>query len=168
MGLNPWTPLVSSCPTLNLATYMISAATLQYPAFSLRQCNILAKAFRQAVNFYPIVYTLNGFEPPNFHLMLLKFPPQYLGITLRRPQGPIHDNGNLYLIFPSYDTVPYILSTQNIDTFLQYHRDLGHTCSKNLHEYLKTCYWWPKMLDNIKKVLVQYEVCEKYARSKAP
>ncbi|KAJ9078523.1 hypothetical protein DSO57_1005966 [Entomophthora muscae] len=65
MVLNLWTPLVSSRPTPTLATYVIPAATLLYLAVSLRQCNILAKAFRQAVNFYPIVYALNGFEPPN-------------------------------------------------------------------------------------------------------
>ncbi|KAJ9067864.1 hypothetical protein DSO57_1034735 [Entomophthora muscae] len=65
MVLNLWTPLASSCPTPNLATYVIPAATLLYLAVSLRQCNILAKSFCQAVNFYPIFYALNGFEPPN-------------------------------------------------------------------------------------------------------
>ncbi|KAJ9077591.1 hypothetical protein DSO57_1015397 [Entomophthora muscae] len=55
MVLNPWTPLASSCPTPNLATYVIPAATLLYPAISLRQCNILAKAFHQAL---PIFYTV--------------------------------------------------------------------------------------------------------------
>ncbi|KAJ9090581.1 hypothetical protein DSO57_1001036 [Entomophthora muscae] len=65
MGLNPWTPLASSCPTPTLATYVIPAAMLLYLAVSLRQCNILDKAFHQEVNFCPIVYTLNGFEPPN-------------------------------------------------------------------------------------------------------
>ena len=41
--------------------------------------------------------------------------------------------GTLHQILPSGDTVPYVLSTQKIDTILRYHRDLGHTCSRNLH-----------------------------------
>ncbi|KAJ9063417.1 hypothetical protein DSO57_1000011 [Entomophthora muscae] len=65
MVLNLWTPLASSHPTPNLTTYVILAATLLYLAVSLRQCNIFAKSFCQAVNFYPIVYALNGFELPN-------------------------------------------------------------------------------------------------------
>ncbi|KAJ9052855.1 hypothetical protein DSO57_1029916 [Entomophthora muscae] len=48
MILNPWTPLAASCPTPNMATYVIPAGTLLYLAVSLRQCNILAKAFCQA------------------------------------------------------------------------------------------------------------------------
>ncbi|KAJ9066619.1 hypothetical protein DSO57_1007694 [Entomophthora muscae] len=63
MVLNPWTPLASSCPTPNLAKYVIPAVTLLYLAGSLRQYNILAKAFRQAMNLYPTIYALNGFEP---------------------------------------------------------------------------------------------------------
>ncbi|KAJ9074464.1 hypothetical protein DSO57_1006114 [Entomophthora muscae] len=79
MVLNPWTPLASSRPTPNLATYVISAATLLYLAVSLRKCNTLAKAFCQAVNFYPIVYALNGFEPPNLPFYLTKVLPSILG-----------------------------------------------------------------------------------------
>ncbi|KAJ9087978.1 hypothetical protein DSO57_1027665 [Entomophthora muscae] len=79
MGLNPWTPLASSCPTPTLATYVIPAATLLYLAISLRQCNILTKAFCQAVNFYPIVYGLNGFEPPNLPSYVTKVLPSILG-----------------------------------------------------------------------------------------
>ena len=71
--------------------------------------------------------------------------------------------GTLHQIIPNGDTVPYVLSTQKIDTILRYHRDLGHTRSRNLHKYLKTRYWWPNMLDNIKEVLEQCKVCEKYA-----
>ncbi|KAJ9058944.1 hypothetical protein DSO57_1007343 [Entomophthora muscae] len=65
MVLSPWTPLTSSRSIPTLAIYVIPAATLLYLAVSLRQCNILAKAFRQAVNFYPILYALNSFELPN-------------------------------------------------------------------------------------------------------
>ncbi|KAJ9050159.1 hypothetical protein DSO57_1016987 [Entomophthora muscae] len=79
MVLNLWRPLASSHPTPNLATYVIPAATLLYLAISLRQCNILAKAFCQAVNFYPIVYALNGFEPPNLPSYVTKFLPSILG-----------------------------------------------------------------------------------------
>ncbi|KAJ9078729.1 hypothetical protein DSO57_1003589 [Entomophthora muscae] len=79
MGLNPWTPLASSRPTPNLATYVIPSATLLYLAMSLRQCSILAKAFRQAVNFYPIVYTLNGFQLPNLSSYVTKVLPSILG-----------------------------------------------------------------------------------------
>ncbi|KAJ9081028.1 hypothetical protein DSO57_1018807 [Entomophthora muscae] len=79
MVLNPWTPLASSRPTPNLATYVIPAATLLYLAASLRQCNILAKAFCQAVNLYTIVYTLNSFEPPNLPSYVTKVLPSILG-----------------------------------------------------------------------------------------
>ncbi|KAJ9052929.1 hypothetical protein DSO57_1029171 [Entomophthora muscae] len=67
------------------------------------------------------------------------------------------------LIIPNGDTIPYVPSTQKIDTVLQYHRDLGKPHSRNLHEYLKTRYWWPNMLDDIREVLEQCKVCEKYA-----
>ncbi|KAJ9053922.1 hypothetical protein DSO57_1019559 [Entomophthora muscae] len=77
--LNLWTPLASSCPTPTLAIYVIPAATLLYLAVSLRQCNIFAKAFCQAVNFYPIVYALNGFEPPNLPSYVTKVLPSILG-----------------------------------------------------------------------------------------
>ncbi|KAJ9059461.1 hypothetical protein DSO57_1002038 [Entomophthora muscae] len=79
MVLNPWTPLASSCPTPILAIYVIPAATLLYLAVSLRQCKILAKDFRQAVNFYPIVYALNSFEPPNLPSYVTKVLPSILG-----------------------------------------------------------------------------------------
>ncbi|KAJ9077465.1 hypothetical protein DSO57_1016590 [Entomophthora muscae] len=79
MVLNPWTPLASSLPTLNLATYVIPAAMLLYLAVSLRQCNILAKAFCQAVNFYPTVYALNSFELPNLPSYVTKVLPSILG-----------------------------------------------------------------------------------------
>ncbi|KAJ9057270.1 hypothetical protein DSO57_1024261 [Entomophthora muscae] len=57
MVLYPWTPLASSRPTLNLATYVIPAATLLYLAVSLRQCKILAKAFHKAKGFPEIVFS---------------------------------------------------------------------------------------------------------------
>ncbi|KAJ9072782.1 hypothetical protein DSO57_1023605 [Entomophthora muscae] len=79
MVLNPWTPLASSCLTPTLAIYVIPAATLLYLAVSLRQCNILAKAFCLAVNFYPIVYALNGFETPNLPSYVTKVLPSILG-----------------------------------------------------------------------------------------
>ncbi|KAJ9085062.1 hypothetical protein DSO57_1017583 [Entomophthora muscae] len=61
--------------------------------------------------------------------------------------------GTLHQILPNGDTVPYVPSTQKINTILCYHRDLGHTCSRNLHEYLKTFYWWPNMLDDIREAV---------------
>ncbi|KAJ9060814.1 hypothetical protein DSO57_1026862 [Entomophthora muscae] len=73
----------SSRPTPTLATYVIPAVTLLYLAVSLRQCNILAKAFHQAVNFYPIVYALNSFEPPNLTSYVTKFLPSILGYYRR-------------------------------------------------------------------------------------
>lgn len=76
--------------------------------------------------------------------------------------------GTLHQILSNGDTIPYVLSTQKIDKILQYHRDLGHTCSRNLHEYLKTRYWWPNMIDDIREVLEQCKVCEKYTQTKAP
>ncbi|KAJ9064522.1 hypothetical protein DSO57_1029674 [Entomophthora muscae] len=83
MVLNPWTPLASSRPTPNLAMYVIPTATLLYLAVSLRQCNILAKAFCQAVNFYPIVYALNSFELPNLPSYVTKVLPSILGYYIR-------------------------------------------------------------------------------------
>ncbi|KAJ9072257.1 hypothetical protein DSO57_1029485 [Entomophthora muscae] len=77
----------SSCPTPNLATYLIPTATLLYLAVSLIQCNILAKAFHQAVNFYPIVYALNVFEPPNLPSYVTKVLPSILGYY-RLPAAP--------------------------------------------------------------------------------
>ncbi|KAJ9067589.1 hypothetical protein DSO57_1037555 [Entomophthora muscae] len=79
MVLNLWTPLASSRPTPNLTTDVIPAAMLLYLAVSLRQCNILAKAFCQAVNFYSIVYTLNSFELPNLSSYVTKLLPSILG-----------------------------------------------------------------------------------------
>ncbi|KAJ9073175.1 hypothetical protein DSO57_1019224 [Entomophthora muscae] len=57
----------------------------------------------------------------------------------RKPasQGWFPDN-KVHLILPSGDSLPYISSTQKIETILQNHRYLGHTCIRNLHEYLKT------------------------------
>ncbi|KAJ9055812.1 hypothetical protein DSO57_1039350 [Entomophthora muscae] len=86
MVLDPWTPLVSSRPTPNLATYVIPTATLLYLAVSLRQCNILAKAFRQAVNFYSIVYALNGFELPNLPSYVTKVLPSIFGYYMSGPR----------------------------------------------------------------------------------
>ncbi|KAJ9054927.1 hypothetical protein DSO57_1009345 [Entomophthora muscae] len=79
MVLNPWAPLASSCPTPNLATFVIPAAMLLYLAVSLRQYKILAKAFCQSVNFYPIVYALNSFEPPNLTSYVTKVLSSILG-----------------------------------------------------------------------------------------
>ncbi|KAJ9058240.1 hypothetical protein DSO57_1014280 [Entomophthora muscae] len=79
MVLNLWTPLASSRPTPTLAIYVISTATLLYLAVSLRQLTILAKAFCQAVNFYTIVYALNGFELPKLPSYVTKFLPSILG-----------------------------------------------------------------------------------------
>ncbi|KAJ9067761.1 hypothetical protein DSO57_1035936 [Entomophthora muscae] len=94
MVLNPWTPLASSHPTPNLVTYVIPTATLLYLAVSLRQCNILAKAFCQAVNFYLIVYALNGFEPPNLPSYVTRVLPPILGhcngIQLQKHTGDPH------------------------------------------------------------------------------
>ncbi|KAJ9084216.1 hypothetical protein DSO57_1026720 [Entomophthora muscae] len=96
MVLNLWTPLASSCPTPNLATYVIPTATLLYLAVSLRQCIILAKAFCQAVNFYPIVYALNGFEPPNLPSYVTKVLPSILGYYKRGGgQNPGGNNADL-------------------------------------------------------------------------
>ncbi|KAJ9070282.1 hypothetical protein DSO57_1009891 [Entomophthora muscae] len=102
MVLDPWTPLASSHPTPTLAIYVIPAATLLYLAVSLRQCNILAKAFRQAVNFYPIVYALNGFEPPNLPSYATKVLPSILGYY-NKPNNyqPIR----LIVVFSSYECV---------------------------------------------------------------
>ncbi|KAJ9088476.1 hypothetical protein DSO57_1022701 [Entomophthora muscae] len=79
MVLNQWTPLASSHPTPTLAIYVIPAATLLYLAVILRQFNILAKAFCQEFNFYPIVYALNSFEPPNLPSYVTKVSPSILG-----------------------------------------------------------------------------------------
>ncbi|KAJ9059347.1 hypothetical protein DSO57_1003172 [Entomophthora muscae] len=88
MVLNPWTPLASSRPTPNLATYVIPVAMLLYLAVSLIQCNILAKAFCQTVNFYPIVYALNGFEPPNLPSYVTKVLPSILGYYNQQDEDP--------------------------------------------------------------------------------
>ncbi|KAJ9075059.1 hypothetical protein DSO57_1000342 [Entomophthora muscae] len=52
---------------------------LLYLAVSLIQYKILAKAFCQTVKFYPIVYTLNSFEPPNLASYVTKVLPSILG-----------------------------------------------------------------------------------------
>ncbi|KAJ9061659.1 hypothetical protein DSO57_1018511 [Entomophthora muscae] len=79
MNLNPWTPLAPSQPTPNLAKYAVPAVTLLYLAGSLRQINILAKAFFQEINLYSIFYTLNGFELPDLLSYVTKFLPSILG-----------------------------------------------------------------------------------------
>ena len=65
-------------------------------------------------------------------------------------------------------TVPYIPVAQRVETVLRYHRDLGHTRSRNLYEFLRARMWWPKMLPYIEGILAQCEVCEKFAPSSAP
>ncbi|KAJ9088078.1 hypothetical protein DSO57_1026729 [Entomophthora muscae] len=79
MDSNLYTPLASSRPTPDLANYVISAVMLLYLASSLRQCNILAKASCQAINLYPIVYALNGFEPPTLPFYATKALSSILG-----------------------------------------------------------------------------------------
>ncbi|KAJ9074417.1 hypothetical protein DSO57_1006676 [Entomophthora muscae] len=82
MDLNMWTPLASSQPTPNLVNYRILAVMLLYLEGSLRQCNILAKAFWQAMNLYLIVYAFNGFQPPNLPSYVTKVLSSILGCTL--------------------------------------------------------------------------------------
>ncbi|KAJ9056830.1 hypothetical protein DSO57_1028876 [Entomophthora muscae] len=96
MVLNLWTPLASSHPTLILTTYVIPAATLLYLTVSLRQCNIIAKAFCQKVNFYPIVYALNGFEPPNLPSYVTKVLPSILGYYTRSEQDQLRSGFKSY------------------------------------------------------------------------
>ena len=82
------------------------------------------------------------------------FPP---GTTLDT-QGKVLKNkhlfknvyGTLHQILSNGDTVPYVPSTQKIDIILRYNRDLGYKYSRNLYEYLKSIYWWPNMLEDIK------------------
>ncbi|KAJ9089207.1 hypothetical protein DSO57_1015346 [Entomophthora muscae] len=87
MDLNLWAPLAPSQPTSNLANYMIPSVTLLFLAGSLRPYNILAKSFHQAINLYPIVYALNGFELPNLTSYVTKVLPSILGFLAKLGQG---------------------------------------------------------------------------------
>ncbi|KAJ9048957.1 hypothetical protein DSO57_1029431 [Entomophthora muscae] len=112
MDLNPWTPLASSQPTPNFAKYVIPAATLLYLAGSLRQCNILTKAFCQAIKLYPIVYALNGFEPPDLPSYVTKVLPSILGYytTLLTMHGKINCSTGLTLSALAFGTADSLKS----------------------------------------------------------
>ncbi|KAJ9053910.1 hypothetical protein DSO57_1019689 [Entomophthora muscae] len=98
MNLNLCTPLASSQPTPNLANYVIPAVMLLYLAVSLRQCIILAKAFFQAINLYPIVYALNSFEPPDLPSYVTKVLPSILGYSRSRFEGNNFRSSQLRLL----------------------------------------------------------------------
>ncbi|KAJ9088634.1 hypothetical protein DSO57_1021114 [Entomophthora muscae] len=117
----------------------------------LGQYRLIGELFHMGMVSFPIGSLITGLNPSAaIHLLGGMFPSRWVPETLHQ-------------ILPNGDTVPYALSMQKIDTILIYHRDLGHTHSRNLHEYLKTRYWWSNMLDDIKAILEQCEVCEKYA-----
>ncbi|KAJ9056508.1 hypothetical protein DSO57_1032387 [Entomophthora muscae] len=91
MDLNLWAPPASSQPTPNLTKYVIPSVKLLYLDSSLIQCNILAKAFRQAINLYSIVFALYGFELPDLSSYVTKVLPSILGISSSTKSYPSWD-----------------------------------------------------------------------------
>ena len=78
------------------------------------------------------------------------------------------DNGNVVHRDVTNQWVLYIPVSQRVETILRIHRDMGHTQPKNLTSYMKDKMWWSTMNKDIKEVLDQCEVCNKFNISKSP
>ncbi|KAJ9052387.1 hypothetical protein DSO57_1034638 [Entomophthora muscae] len=118
----------------------------------------------------------NGLDP-DWPLLVLKtkdegFPPGTTNMTketvIKNKNLFAEVYGNLHKKNSDRTTIPYIPTHQQVDTILQYHRDLGHTKSHNLYKFLKHKAWWPTLYCDLQEVLNQCEVCNKFAKSKAP
>ena len=47
----------------------------------------------------------------------------------------------------------FIPASQQVETILRYHRNLGHTHSRNLYLFMQDKAWWPAMLKDIQDIL---------------
>ncbi|KAJ9066822.1 hypothetical protein DSO57_1005785 [Entomophthora muscae] len=118
----------------------------------------------------------NGLSP-DWPLLVLRtkdkgFPPDTTNITKKTVIKSKHlfaeVYGTLHRKMSNGTTIPYIPTHQQVVTIIQYHRDLGHTKSSNLYKFLKHKVWWSTLYCDVQEVLDQYEVCKKFAKSKAP
>ena len=62
----------------------------------------------------------------------------------------------------------YVCMSQQVDTTLWWHHNLGHTQSQNLLEILWSKCWWPHMTKDVQEILQQCKVCKQYQKTKAP
>ena len=53
----------------------------------------------------------------------------------------------------------FIPVSQQVETVLRYHRNLGHTRSRNLYLFMQDKAWWPGMLKDIHYTLKHCETC---------
>ena len=68
----------------------------------------------------------------------------------------------LHCILPEGGSVPYVPTSQQVDTMVRWHQDLGHMQSQNLLEILKSKCWWPHMKKDIQEILQQCKACKQY------
>ena len=61
--------------------------------------------------------------------------------------------GMLHCILPEGGSMPYIPTSQQVDTTLRWHHNLGHTWSQNLLEILWSKCWWPHTAKDIQEIL---------------
>ena len=52
--------------------------------------------------------------------------------------------------------------SQQVETVLRYHRNLGHTHSRHLCLFMQDKAWWPGMLKDIQDILKHCETCKKH------
>ena len=62
----------------------------------------------------------------------------------------------------------FVHVSQQVKTVLRYHRNLGHTCTHNLHLFLCSKVWWPNMLSDITDILKHCEMCKKHSSTLLP
>lgn len=64
--------------------------------------------------------------------------------------------------------VPYVPFLHRLETTLRWHRDMGHTHSKNLARIMESVCYWPNMAKDIEEYLKSCEVCELHTSQAAP
>ena len=64
--------------------------------------------------------------------------------------------------------VAFIPMSQQVETVLRYHHNLGHKRLRNLYLFMQDKAWWPGMIKDIQDILKHCEMCKKHALTPLP
>ena len=62
----------------------------------------------------------------------------------------------------------FIPMSQRVETVLRYHRDSGHTRSRNLYLFMQDKAWWPGMIKDIQDILKRCKTYKKHTSTPLP